>query len=272
MDVKDILSKGKAFYKTGISAIDCEVPKGFPCNAFGVIRGPGGGGKSVILNELAYRAMESGKKVIYVCFEDTPVSVLQTLVSLGWNYEAMLAKNMIELVDCFSAQILQKSSNVEYARLVRNPEDPEEVTSVINDAIACNGDKEIGGIFLDSITEIFLQSHPFKAVNSVKAWRATFCKEMNIPFWAVYHMGLQQFAAYDDLITYTSDAIIDTRHEPAFESAGILLKQFRVTKIKGAPHNPVWVSFDVGPDGIRRLSIDELREIAKNITRVTSSE
>ncbi|MCF2136331.1 MAG: AAA family ATPase [Candidatus Thorarchaeota archaeon] len=270
MSIKEILSKGRDLYQTHIAPIDEVVPEGFPRNAFGVIRGPGGGGKSVILSEMVRRMTEAGKKVIYVCFEDTPVSVLQNLVSLGWDYEKMLDKNLIDLIDCFSAQILKSTRVVEHSHLVKNPDNPEEVTDAIQSAIQENGDAEIGGIFLDSITEIFLQSHPFKAVNSVKAWRATFCKEMNIPFWAVYHLGLQQFAAYDDLITYTSDAIIDTRHEPAFEKAGFLLKQFRVTKIKGAPHNTMWVTFDVGNAGIRRLSIDELRDLAKDITRVAT--
>ena len=122
-------------------------------------------------------------------------------------------------------------------------------------------------ILVDSITELFLQSHPFKAVNAVKAWRATFCKDDLIQFWATYHTGLQQFAAYDDMITYISDSIIDTRHEPVFAGAGVLIKQFRITKVKGAKHNPVWVTFDVGPKGIKKMTLTELRKIASKITK-----
>ena len=87
-----MLSKGRTFYKSGIQALDNEVPDGFPRNAFGVIRGPGGGGKSALLVEMAKRQMESGKRVIFVCFEDTPLSILQSLSSLGWDYSTMLAK------------------------------------------------------------------------------------------------------------------------------------------------------------------------------------
>ncbi|RLI58769.1 MAG: hypothetical protein DRO93_09325 [Candidatus Thorarchaeota archaeon] len=268
MNLKDMLAKGRSLYRTGIQVLDREVPDGFPRNAFGVIRGPGGGGKSVILNEMARRIMESGKKVIYVCFEDTPLSVRQNLLSLGWNYSTMLDAGRIHLIDCFSAQILRKSTVYDYTRVVRNPNEADEITEAIHATIQENGDEELGGIFLDSITEFFLQSHPFKAVNAVKAWRATFCKELNIPFWAIYHTGLQQFAAYDDMITYTSDIIIDTRHEPAFAAAGVLIKQLRVTKVKGARHNSIWVTFGVGDEGIVGLSLDDMREIARRITKI----
>ncbi|MHA2374294.1 MAG: RAD55 family ATPase [Candidatus Thorarchaeota archaeon] len=267
MSLKEKLAKGRLLYKTGILAIDREITGGFPRNSFGVIRGPGGGGKSVLLNEMVLSQMNAGKRVIFVCFEDTPVSVLQNLISLGWDYEKNLDSGMIQLVDCFSAQILRRTSKYEHTTLVNNPGEPEEISDAISGLIEDNDSSMIGGVFVDSITELFLQSHPFKAVNAVKAWRATFCKDDLIPFWATYHTGLQQFAAYDDMITYSSDSIIDTRHEPVFAAAGILIKQFRITKVKGAKHNPVWVTFDVGPKGIRKMTLAELRKIASKITK-----
>ncbi|MHA1902955.1 MAG: RAD55 family ATPase [Candidatus Thorarchaeota archaeon] len=267
MSLKEKLAKGRLLYKTGIKAIDREITGGFPRNSFGVIRGPGGGGKSVLLNEMVLSQMNAGKRVIFVCFEDTPVSVLQNLISLGWDYEKNLDSGMIQLVDCFSEQILRRISKYEHTTLVSNPSEPEEISDAISGLIEDNDSSKIGGVYIDSITELFLQSHPFKAVNAVKAWRATFCKDDLIPFWATYHTGLQQFAAYDDMITYSSDSIIDTRHEPVFASAGILIKQFRITKVKGAKHNPVWVTFDVGPKGIKKVTFAELRKIASKITK-----
>ncbi|MFW9955437.1 MAG: RAD55 family ATPase [Candidatus Thorarchaeota archaeon] len=265
MSFDKILAKGRELYKTGIAPLDNEVPNGFPRNALGVIRGPGGGGKSLILNEMARSAMESGKRVIYVCFEDTPVSVLQNLSSLGWSSD-LLKEGLIDLVDCFSNQILRKTVKYDHTVMVRDPTEPDQISDAIQGLISDSSEKEIGGIFVDSITELFLQSHPFKAVNAVKAWRATFCKNLSIPCWATYHTGLQQFAAYDDLITYSSDVIIDTRHEPVFEGAGVLIKQFRVTKVKGASHNPMWVAFDVDQKGIKRLTLDEIKQIARKIS------
>ncbi|MHA1908897.1 MAG: RAD55 family ATPase [Candidatus Thorarchaeota archaeon] len=265
MKLDDMLAKGRELYTTGIGPLDNEVPDGFPKNAFGVIRGPGGGGKSVLLNEMARHAMEESKRVLYVCFEDTPVSVLQNLRYLGWDHTKMLEEGLIDLVDCFSNQILRKTVKYEHTTLVRDPTEPDQISDAIHSLISDNG-REVGGIFIDSITELFFQSHPFKAVNAVKAWRATFCKDLYIPCWATYHTGLQQFAAYDDMITYSSDVIIDTRHEPVFEGAGVLIKQFRVTKVKGAGHNPMWVTFDVDESGIRRITLDEMKDIARKIS------
>ncbi len=270
MSFRELLEKGTGSYFTGMKTLDDEIPDGFPRNNFGVIRGPGGGGKSVLLNEMAKSMMHSGRPVIYVCFEDTPLSVLQSLCSRGWDYSTMLDKGMIELVDCFSSQILGKTTKYEHTLTVRNPSDSEQITDAIRTLIDKLDPARLGGIFVDSITEFFIQSHPFKAINTMKAWRATFCKEQRIPLWAIYHMGLQQFSAYDDTITYSSDAILDTRHEPAFQKAGILIKQFRVTKVRGAPHNTAWVTFGVGPTGIRRMTLDDMKEIARSITKYES--
>lgn len=268
-----MLGKGRTLYKSGIQALDNEVPDGFPRNAFGVIRGPGGGGKSVLLGEMAKRQMESGKRVIFVCFEDTPLSILQNLSSLGWDPADMLSKGMIHLIDCFSSQILHKTIRYDHTTLIRNPTQPEEISDAILDLLNSGRKaKEIGGVFVDSITELFLQSHPFKAVNALKAWRATFTKDHHVPIWATYHTGLQQFAAYDDLITYSSDIIIDLRHEPVFKNAGVLLKQFRVTKIKGASHNPIWITFGVATDGIHRMDLDDIKELARKITKYEEPE
>ncbi len=262
-----MLVKGRDLYKTGIAPLDAEAPDGFPTNSFGVIRGPGGGGKSVLLNQMSRYAMESGKRVIYVCFEDTPVSVLQNLCYLGWDYAKMLKADLIDLVDCFSNQILRKTATYDHTILVRDPTEPDQISDAIQGLISNGGHPEVGGIFIDSITELFLQSHPFKAVNALKAWRATFCKDLYIPCWATYHTGLQQFAAYDDMITYSSDIIIDTRHEPVFENAGVLIKQFRITKVKGAGHNPMWVTFGVDQSGIKRVTLDEMKSIARKISK-----
>lgn len=270
MSLRDSLEKGPGSYYTGIQPLDDELPEGFPRNAFGVIRGPGGGGKSVILNEMVKSMMHSGRPVIYVCFEDTPLSVLQSLCSLGWDHTSMFEEGMIELIDCFSSQILGKSTKHEHTITVRDPGESDQITDALRTLIDQLGPEDLGGIYVDSITEFFIQSHPFKAINTMKAWRATFCKELQIPLWAIYHTGLQQFAAYDDTITYSSDAILDTRHEPAFQRAGVLIKQFRVTKVRGAPHNSAWVTFGVGPDGIRRMSFDEMKEIARSITKYES--
>ncbi|NWF95953.1 MAG: hypothetical protein HXY34_07390 [Candidatus Thorarchaeota archaeon] len=266
MSFNETLAKGRMLYRSGIAALDQEVPQGFPRNAFGVIRGPGGGGKSVILNELALRLMNQGKRVVYVCLEDPPVSVLENMVSLGWDY-TLLDKGLLTLVDCFSNQVLRRAEAREHTVLVRNPMEPQEITDAIYEAVRANGPNNLGGIFADSMTELFFQSHPFKAVNALKAWRATFSKELSIPFWATYHTGLQQFAAYDDMISYSSDIILDTRHEPAFMRAGVLIKQLRVTKLKGAPHVPIWVTFEVRPTGIEEMSLDDIRQIARNIVK-----
>src|SRR5437660_12729392 len=112
-----------------------------------------------------------------------------------------------------------------------------------------------GAVCVDSLTEMFTLGQEDRALivnmlDGVKSWRAKGAKEKLVPFFCSHHTPLRAYADLDDLLFYVVDGIIDIRFNPGFADRGLLVKQFRVRKMKGAPHETYWVTFQVTSDGI----------------------
>ncbi len=59
----------------------------------------------------------------------------------------------------------------------------------------------------------------------------------------------------DDLLFYVVDGILDVRFSPGFAERGLLVKQFRVRRMKGAPHETYWVTFSVTSKGVTEVEL-----------------
>src|SRR5439155_2742189 len=66
---------------------------------------------------------------------------------------------------------------------------------------------------------------------------------------------LRAYADLDDLLFYVVDGILDIRFNPGFADRGLLVKQFRVRKMKGAPHETYWVTFAVTAKGVTEIPL-----------------
>src|SRR5207249_5866516 len=90
----------------------------------------------------------------------------------------------------------------------------------------------------------------FHMLDGVKSWKAKGPKEKLVPFFCSHHTPLRAYADLDDLLFYVVDGIVDVRFNPGFADRGLLVKQFRIRKMKGAPHETYWVTFQVTASGI----------------------
>ncbi len=107
-----------------------------------------------------------------------------------------------------------------------------------------------GAVFVDYLTEMFTlvqEERPlvFHMLDGVKSWRAKRPKEKLVPFFCSHHTPLRAYVELDDLLFYVVDGILDVRFNPGFAGRGLLVKQFRVRRMKGAPHETYWVTFSV---------------------------
>ena len=92
-------------------------------------------------------------------------------------------------------------------------------------------------------------------LDGVKSWRAKGPKEKLVPFFCSHHTPLRAYADLDDLLFYVVDGILDIRFNPGFADRGLLVKQFRVRKMKGAPHETYWVTFSVTAKGVTEIPL-----------------
>jgi KaiC/GvpD/RAD55 family RecA-like ATPase len=136
-------------------------------------------------------------------------------------------------------------------KAVSNPKDHHELTGVLRSAV--EGISGSGYVFIDSLTEFFTMSEPTSAIETIKNWRAELCKLMNITVFASYHVGVKSIDEYAGMLDYASDGVIDFRFDPLMEQQGLLVRQLRVRKMKGASHGTEWRYFVVEKRGLIEL-------------------
>ncbi|MCX8182115.1 MAG: RAD55 family ATPase [Candidatus Methanomethyliaceae archaeon] len=237
-----------SYITLGIPMIDSLLPDGMPRNSFILLFGEGGTGKSVALAQAAGNRIRLGEPCMFVTFDDSPSSIINNFLRLGYEVRGALANNILRIVDCFSfrARILPKPTDG--IRVVQNPKDHHELTGTL--LSTADGMEGKGAIFIDSLTEFFTISEPTSTLETVKNWRVEFCKMMSIPIFATYHIGLKTLDEFAAMIDYLVDGIIDFRFDPLLAQQGLLARQLRVRKMKGAVHDTVWHYFTIERGGL----------------------
>ena len=247
-------------FATGIEALDKVLPKGIPRNSMIILAGELGTGKSVLMSELLYRVLKTRKEpCIYVTFEGPPIAVEQDMESFGWDITPFLNSSQLKFIDCFSFRN-EPAEVPSYIHYVKDPRDLHSVTSALFTMMEEMKMQGRGAVFVDSLTEMFTlvqEERPlvFHMLDGVKSWRAKGPKERLVPFFLSHHTPLRAYVELDDLLFYVVDAIVDVRFNPSFAERGLLVKQFRVRKMKGAPHETYWVTFSVTSKGITEVPL-----------------
>jgi circadian clock protein KaiC len=84
--------------KTGIDKLDDLLGEGISLGSSLLIAGVAGTGKTVLLLEFVYRGALRGEKGIIFSFEETAERLRQEARSLGWDFEYLEEKGLIEIV------------------------------------------------------------------------------------------------------------------------------------------------------------------------------
>ena len=246
--------------KTGIEALDRVLPRGIPRNSMTILAGEQGTGKSVLMSQLMQNVLaRQNEPCIYVNFEGPPIAVEQDMESFGWTIAPFLKSGQLKFLDCFSFR-MEPTESPSYAHLVKDPRDLHAVTSALFSMMEGLEMFGRGAVFVDSLTEMFTlvqEERPlvFHMLDGVKSWRAKGPKERRVPFFCSHHSPLRAYVELDDLLFYVVDGIVDMRFNPGFADRGLLVKQFRIRKMKGAPHETYWVTFSVTSNGVVEIPL-----------------
>ena len=249
-----------ALLETGIEALDRVLPKGIPRNTMMILAGELGTGKSVLMGELFFNILKKRKEpCIYINFEGPPIAVEQDMEAFGWDITPFLESGQLKFLDCFSFR-MEPTKIPPYVHYVKDPRDLHSVTGALFNMMEEMKMSGRGAVFVDSLTEMFTlvqEDRPliFNMLDGVKSWRAKGPKEKLVPFFCSHHTPLRAYADLDDLLFYVVDGILDIRFNPGFADRGLLVKQFRVRKMKGAPHETYWVTFSVTSKGVTEIPL-----------------
>lgn len=239
--------------------MDKVLPKGIPRNSLTILAGELGTGKSVLMEELLWSMLRRKEPCIFVNFEGPPIAVEQDMDSFGWELAPYLESGQLKFLDCFSFR-MEPAESPPHAHYVKDPKDLRSVTTSLFNMM--EGMKMLGkgAVFIDSLTEMFTlvqEERPlvYHMLDGVKSWRAKGPKERLVPFFCSHHTPLRAYGDLDDLLFYVVDGIIDIRFNPGFADRGLLVKQFRVRKMKGAPHETYWVTFSISQKGLSEVPL-----------------
>jgi len=232
--------------KLGLEPLDALIPDGMIRGSLIGIFGETGTGKSVILNELAYRFLQRGEDVLFVLLEDLPFSRILSFDALGFDIRRYLEEGKLNFLDCFSYRLRGFDIEIEpyLEEGVIEAEDPRNPESVWEEIFSRA--KEIKGrgvVLIDSMTE-FLTIAPDASIllDLMKTAKALLCRYYGIPIIYSFHFGF-----YDDFrfqIEVFSDGVIDLRFNPEVVN-NALVKQIRVRRMSGSKHRTEWLTFEV---------------------------
>lgn len=240
-------------FKFGVEPLDLLLPDGVMRSSMIGIFGETGTGKSVLLNDIAYKALKRGEKVLMILLEDTPTSKLMQFSSLGFNVAEYVRRGDLEFLDCFSFRLRERGielrevmEGLDGARGIISIEDPRNLDTTWDQIERDAGDmREEGMILIDSLTELLtILPDPTQLLDLMKVMKAVISKYYMVTVVYTFHLGL--FDDFRYVLEVTSDGVIDLRFDPDLVKE-MLIKQMRVRRMSGARHRKDWVTFDVEP-------------------------
>ncbi|PSP65984.1 recombinase RecA [Halobacteriales archaeon QS_1_69_70] len=246
-------------FDPGVSALRAGLPQGMPRNAVVLVSGQPGTRTEALHAEVVWRALQRGEPAVLVAFLDTPVSVVQEFVALGWNVLPYLASGQLRLLDCFSYRLDDPEGMTESmsdwnrhlhrvaAGSTTNIRDPSNPQAVLNGVEGCvdaatDVDAEEGVVVIDSLTEFGSLVQPVQGYDFVKDLRAAVAKSRGVPVFAGASR-IDSGDAFPHDLGYIADGVIDLAlSDDVVEDA--LMKRIRVRKMTGVFAIRRWVTYE----------------------------
>jgi circadian clock protein KaiC len=85
----------QSFIKTGMTGFDGLIPEGIPSGSSILLEGGPGSGKTLFLLSLAKNMCESGKKVLYMSFEEPEQRLRNHMTNFGIDYDRYEKKGLL---------------------------------------------------------------------------------------------------------------------------------------------------------------------------------
>jgi len=248
--------------KSNIAPIDFGAPEGIPRNSFILLSGSAGTGKSALVCQFAINFMRNNEPVIYVTFDDDPLSLIKIFESFEWNLSEYASRGLFKLVDGFSFRLgTLKQQNPLVIKEIR----PDDMTSLINSIVDLINDIDSKGlVIIDSLNELMFSFDLRGILDFVRTLRAIIAKSKNIVTLATLHVTTDALVELKNNLEYLVDGIIDTRIDPNLQELGIPIKQMMIKKLRGAPTNPIWIPYVILNDGVHLVDQQKLAALVKS--------
>jgi KaiC/GvpD/RAD55 family RecA-like ATPase len=233
--------------------------------SFIVLTGEGGSGKSVILAHLVRDVLDIGEPVVYLTFDDDPLTVLRQLSAFRVLVEKYCSEQLLGLIDGFSYTIKQRRERVHACVIDEvTPDNPDDI---INTLIKASDQLKLSGrglVVIDSLNEVMIMQDPVRFVHFVKSLRANIAKSRGVVTVTTLHTSTSELRNYLLLVEHLVDGIMETggisdelATQLSERDIKIFVRQIRVLKMKGTTHRQGWFLYGIDSEGIKPVVIKQ---------------
>ncbi|MEM1646514.1 MAG: RAD55 family ATPase [Ignisphaera sp.] len=242
---------GIEIIKFGLDILDEVLPEGIPRSSFIIITGLGGTGKTFLTLNIAKQFLLRGEPVIYVVFDDDPITIINMLAYLGIDvYEYVRNRNLM-IVDGFSFRIRNKKGKLHISVVEEvDPQNPEQVLYTIMQLLEKLELKGKGVVIIDSLNE-FLAHHDYAKVEEfIKNIRANIVKYKGILTISILHTSADKAKQLLLSIEHIVDGVIFM--DKQFKD-GTVVRYLVIKRVRGASHKVDRVEFILSSKGIEKF-------------------
>ena len=243
------------------------LPYGIPRNSFIILAGEGGAGKSILAINIAGKVLASGEPVIYVSFDDDPVTVINQFSSFNIDARKYNEDKLFWIIDGFSYLISGETRRRD--NIILSTVDPTDLNNTlygIVKSIDQVGVRDKGLVIIDSLNEFLNYHEASRVVYAVKFLRSNISKYRNITLIALLHTSTEYYTDFLKSIEHLVDGILYTEvvvQHPLAGEIPVPLRQILVKKMKGVPHHTSWTLYMIDRTGIKPVII-RLKEEKKS--------
>lgn len=238
--------------KFGLDILDEVLPDGVLRSSLIILTGSGGSGKTFLTLNIAKQFLLRGEPVIYVVFDDDPITTINTLANLGGDVYEYIRNRILMVVDGFSFRIRNKKGKIHISVVEEvDPQNPEQVLYTITQLLDKLELKSKGIVIIDSLNE-FLAHHDYAKVEEfIKNIRANVVKHRNILTIAILHTSADKARQLLMSIEHIADGIIFM--DKQFKDNNVV-RYLVIKRIRGAYHRIDKIEFTLSSKGLERVS------------------
>ena len=234
--------------KLGIQLLDKLLPRGLSRRSFMLLAGEGGAGKSLIVQLIAGNMLNRGEKVVYVCLDDDPESIVENMESRGIEARRYVAQGRLLFIDGYGARYGLESEDYVAEKL--STLDTHAAAATIQRLVDSNGVKGNGLVVIDSLYPFFLRYEPTVVYDFVNVLRASLAKRRSVFTLATLHTPSQLYAEIAAILEHMVDVFAVVRYHSEALEAGVAVREILVKKAKGTPVSHGWTSFVITDEGL----------------------
>lgn len=240
------------YVKTGISGFDSLLEKGIPFASALLIAGGPGSGKTIFCLQTMFNTAKTGKKTLYLSFEESEERLKSHLMEFGMDYRELEKKGLMTIMRLNPFQITRS------VRALLEKAKGELLIDIDPVLLPVNFQPDL--VIMDSLSAIasafygreesyrtYLEQL-FKLFERMGATSFLIAETEDIPRGVLTRAGVEEFLA-DGIVIFYNIMKGDKRH-----------RAIEILKLRGASHKKEIVSMDITKKGV---IVDPKKTIAR---------